>query len=213
MGEAGDRIQFGVTSVIYDCLCPHIFYLPRKAEALSSGAGCPRPRAAGPPWQGPRPWDGAGPQGPCAEMGMAAWGVGTGTVCCHIQPFPRGKWTNLQKCVLLWRRKTRGDSENEVWAQWGWSSSRSPSLSNKTLWDVPTLPSNKSCWPDWGLGISFFCFSESSQCCKNFANLKSGRAKPVLLYFSYLFPEACWQNCDLYCYKTTLGQNYLNREL
>lgn len=79
----------------------------------------------------------------------------------------------------------------------------------QNTWHGPTLASNKSCCLGWGLGISFFCFSESSQCCKDFVNLKSRRPKPVLLYFSYLFPEACWQNC----YKRTLGQNYLNREL
>lgn len=202
VGEAWDRIQFRVTSVIYDSLYPHIFYLKRKADALSSGAG--------PLWQGPWPWDGAG-----ATVTLGRDGDSTGVLewghCCHIQPLPVGKWTSSQTCVLLWRRENRGGCEDRF--EHGGNGAVQRVHLNTALWDLPTWASNKSCCLDSGLGMSFFCFSESSQCCKNFANLKSGRAKPVLLYFSYLFPAPCWQNCALYCYKRTLGQNYFNREL
>lgn len=103
-GNGWGRIQFGVTSVIYECLYPHILYLKRKAEALSSGAGYPHPRAAGFPGQGPCPWDGAGATVTLGRDRDGTLGCWNGdSLLSH---------PTLQKCVLLWRRESRGESEN-----------------------------------------------------------------------------------------------------
>lgn len=161
-----------------------------------------------------------GPPWPCAGTGMAAWGVGVGTVCVTSN---LSLWASEPTCRnVCWCEGGKTEVAVRIRFEHGGDGAFKESIStqqntlgcahfgiNQVL--LPWLRVRYKLFMFfWIKPMLWNFFSESSQC---FANLKSGKSKPVLLYFSYLFPEACWQNFALHRYKRTLGQNYLNREL
>lgn len=155
MGEAGFSLEW---HQLFMSVCIPISYISRGRQRLCpQGLGIhtrgqqgsqDRDRVPGMEQEPPWPW---------AGTGMAPWGAGMGTVCCHIQPC-----RNVCCCE-------GGKAEVKVKIRFehrGDGAFKESISTQQNTWDVPTLASNKSCCLGWGLGISFFCFSDQANAVK-----------------------------------------------